>query len=113
MADAYWKMFKEVEAFEAYFQEKDLSHYKAKFRAIISPWLCRSMFFWRAFAKPNGYAGDYKVIDLTYDLEHSVGEDPTEPGIVNCLDYIISTLHSVESLWERRALVKRSFGRRA
>lgn len=102
VAAAYWQMFSDVEEFQARFSDQDLSPYKAALRAIISPWLCRSTFFWRAFAKPNGYAGDYKVIDLTYDLEHSAGDDPTEPGIVNCLNYIISTMHSVDSLWERR-----------
>lgn len=106
VAQAYWDLFKVVEHFETAFKDADLSAYKVSLRAIISPWLCRSYFFNRAYIKPNGYAGDYKVIDLTYDLEHEAGNDPTEPGIVNCLDYVISTLHSVESLWERRHWLK-------
>lgn len=106
VADAYWKLFEVVSQFEKNYSDCDLSAYKVAFRSIISPWLCRSYFFCRAFIKPNGYAGDYKVIDTTYDLEQAVGNDPTEPAIVNCLDYVISTLHSVVSLWERRHWLK-------
>jgi extracellular factor (EF) 3-hydroxypalmitic acid methyl ester biosynthesis protein len=106
VAAAYWEMFEEVDAFEKRFPEHDLSAYKASFRAIVSPWLCRSKFFWRSLSKPHGYAGDFKIIDWMYDLEHSAGEDPTEPGIVNCLDFIFSTNHSVISLWDRRRWLK-------
>jgi len=106
VADAYWGMFEVVNAFEKRFPEQELSKYKATFRAIVSPWLCRSKFFWRSLSKPHGYAGDFKIIDWMYDLEHSAGEDPTEPGIVNCLDFIFSTNHSVISLWDRRRWLK-------
>lgn len=102
LANAYWHMFDVIETLEKEHPNDDLSEYKATFRAIVSPWLCRSKFFWRSLAKPHGYAGDFKIIDWMYDLEDAPGEDPTEPGIVNCLDYIFSTNDSVVSLWDRR-----------
>lgn len=102
LADDYWSLFDCVQSFEASHSRHDLDPFKVRLREIISPWLCRSKFFWRSYAKPHGYAGDFKIIDWMYDLETSAGEDPTEPALVNCLDYIFSTNHSVISLWDRR-----------
>lgn len=107
LADAYWAMFDVVEQFEKAHQEYELGELKVKLRAIIQPWLGRSRFFWRSYAKPHGYAGDFKIIDWMYDLEESAGNDPTEPAMVNCLDYIFSTNASVVSLWDRRRWLKR------
>src|SRR5688572_14643023 len=37
-----------------------------------------------------------------YDVEAGAGDDPTQPAIVNCLDYTLTTIHSGQSVWERR-----------
>lgn len=102
VAAEYWRVFSVVEVFQAKHPLENLSPFKVRLRAILSPWLSRSRFFWRSYAKPHGYAGDFKIIDWMYDLESCRGEDPTEPAMVNCLDYTFSTNHSVVSLWDRR-----------
>jgi extracellular factor (EF) 3-hydroxypalmitic acid methyl ester biosynthesis protein len=68
----------------------------------IGPVLWRSAPIARSFFKPHGYAGDYRIIEMMYDLEAAAGGDPTQPALVNCLDHFYSTLHSVRGVWERR-----------
>jgi len=71
-------------------------------REILGPWLFRSRTWNRAYYKPHGYAGDFLMIEWVYDLERDGCDDPTQPGIVNCLDHLMTTLHGARSLWERR-----------
>jgi SAM-dependent methyltransferase len=71
-------------------------------RQRLAPWLFRSKYFNRSYHKPHGYAGDYQIVEWMYDLENCQCDDPTQPGIVNCLDYIFATVHSVQSVQERR-----------
>ena len=66
------------------------------------PWLFRSRYFNRSFHKPHGFPGDFWIIEWIYDLEGISDGEPTQPAIVNCLDYVFSTLPSVQSAWERR-----------
>lgn len=40
---------------------------KKTFRSLISNWAYQSPLIKRAFEKPRGYAGDYKMIELIYD----------------------------------------------
>lgn len=70
-------------------------------RDQVGPWLWRSALFYRSYWKPHGYTGDYRMLELMYDLE-SRGDDPYQPALVNCLDYAFSTIHSVRAVWERR-----------
>jgi extracellular factor (EF) 3-hydroxypalmitic acid methyl ester biosynthesis protein len=72
-------------------------------RQIIGPWLFRSRYWNRAFHKPHGYPGDYRMVEWMYDLETDPCADPGQPGIVNCLDHLFATVHSVVSVWQRRA----------
>jgi SAM-dependent methyltransferase len=71
-------------------------------RRIVGPWLDRSRHFNRSYHKPHGYAGDYRMVEWMYDLEGDPCADPTQPAIVNCLDYVFATVHSVRGVWERR-----------
>ena len=77
--------------------------------AIIGPCIYKSSPFNLAFFKPFGYAGDFSIVEMMYDFENSVGTNPLKSGIVNCLDYAFSTIHSVESIWERRRWIKSIF----
>lgn len=71
-------------------------------RNILAPWLWRSRFFNRSYHKPHGYAGDFRMIEWIYDLESDRCDDPAQPGIVNCLDHVYSTIHAVVSVQQRR-----------
>jgi extracellular factor (EF) 3-hydroxypalmitic acid methyl ester biosynthesis protein len=75
---------------------------RARCRDILGRWLYRSRYWNRSFHKPHGYAGDYAMIEWIYDLESDRCEDPTQPGIVNCLDFLYSTADAVPALWHRR-----------
>jgi extracellular factor (EF) 3-hydroxypalmitic acid methyl ester biosynthesis protein len=71
-------------------------------REVLGKWLFRSRYWSRAYHKPHGYAGDFRMIEWLYDLESDPCADPTQPALVNCLDYLMSTVHSTRMLWERR-----------
>lgn len=116
VARAYWDVFNAVEAFQLTFPNDDLTHHKQLFRNKLMPLLGRCKYTWRSLYKPNGYAGDFRIIDWMYHLENSAGNDPTQPALINCLEYVFSTNHSVIGLWERRrwliALLKKEFKQR-
>lgn len=99
---AFWALFEVAERYQNEHAQEDLSDLKARFRQIIIPWLCRSRYYWRSILKPHGYSGDYVMVEWMYDLEDGAGNDPTQPALINCLDYTFATIHSVRSLWERR-----------
>ena len=88
----------------------------AALRAALGGWLWRSRVWYRAAWKPHGYAGDYRMLELMYDMEGSRFDDPTQPGILNALDASLSTLHCIQGLWHRRRfyreLLQRERGRR-
>jgi SAM-dependent methyltransferase len=75
---------------------------RTRCREILGRWLYRSRYWSRSFHKPHGYAGDYTMIEWIYDLESDRCEDPTQPGIVNCIDFLYTTAHAVPALWHRR-----------
>jgi SAM-dependent methyltransferase len=70
-------------------------------RQLLDGWLFRSRCWNRAYYKPHGFAGDFRLIEWLYDLEDAK-DDPCQPAIVNCLDYLLSTIPGTMSLWERR-----------
>ena len=88
----------------------------AALRAALGPWLWRSRLWQRAAWKPHGYAGDYQMLELMYDLEGSRFDDPTQPGLLNALDSLLTTLHCIRDLWHRRrfyrALLQTEYQRR-
>ncbi len=117
VARSLHRMMASVETYELEFARADLSRTKDKFKQIVVPWLCRSRFFWRSLFKPQGYPGDFQMIEWIYDLETSAGSDRTQSALANCLDYAFSTIGSVESVWNRRRwlaeLLRREFNQKA
>lgn len=85
----------------------DIKMLQKECRDIVGPWLFRSRYFNRSYHKPHGYAGDFRIVEWMYDIENDQCDDATQPGIVNLLDYLFSTVHSVQSVWERRHFFKR------
>jgi 2-polyprenyl-3-methyl-5-hydroxy-6-metoxy-1,4-benzoquinol methylase len=86
-------------------------------RAIADPWLLRSRYWNRSSVKPHGYAGDFRMLEWMYDLEHDRCADVTQPAVVNVLDALYAGVHSVQAVWHRRRwfadLVRRERQRRA
>jgi extracellular factor (EF) 3-hydroxypalmitic acid methyl ester biosynthesis protein len=86
-------------------------------REIVGRWLFRARIFNRAFHKPHGYAGDFMMVEWMYDLEEDSCAQPHQPGIVNCLDRLGKTVHSIRAVWERRrhyaALLRKEYERRS
>lgn len=101
VAAAFWSLLRVVDTYDRLDPPGDTA-LRAECRAIIGPWLYRGRFWNRSYQKPHGYAGDFRMMEWMYDLEHDLCEDPTQPGILNCLDYVYRTVHSVQSVWERR-----------
>lgn len=69
---------------------------------ILSPWMLRSGFWARCIVKPHGYAGDYRTLEVLYDLELSECADPAQPAVVNALDGLARSVAGVRAVWERR-----------
>jgi extracellular factor (EF) 3-hydroxypalmitic acid methyl ester biosynthesis protein len=75
---------------------------KSALQDQLNPWLLRSRIWARAYLKPHGYAGDFRLIEWMYDLETDPCADPTQPAIVNCLDAALCSMHSMKAIWHRR-----------
>jgi nitronate monooxygenase len=106
VTDAFWKMLKALEVVNKAAEPKELEELKETAREKAGVWLWRSPCMNRSRFKPHGHSGDYKMIEMMYDLEEGAGNDPTQPGIVNCLEYAFSTVHSVVGVWDRRVWLK-------
>jgi 2-polyprenyl-3-methyl-5-hydroxy-6-metoxy-1,4-benzoquinol methylase len=101
-AAAFWSMMGVIDRADASGHNGDAAALREECRALVGPWLFRSRYFNRSYHKPHGYAGDFRMVEWMYDLEEDPCEDATQPGLVNCLDHVFSTVHSVCSVWERR-----------
>ena len=88
---------------EAGLDEGQLAAARALVREQLNPWFLRSRYWNRAYVKPHGYAGDFRMLEWIYDLEHAHCADPTQPAVVNVLDRLFAGLHSARSVWRRRA----------
>jgi SAM-dependent methyltransferase len=97
----FWELIGAIDQFEVSATE-DPMPVRDQCRGMVADWLFRSRFFNRSYHKPHGHAGDYRMVEWMYDLENDACADPTQPGIVNCLDHVFATVHSVRSVWERR-----------
>jgi extracellular factor (EF) 3-hydroxypalmitic acid methyl ester biosynthesis protein len=117
VAHTFHQLIANIETYVSGCVKADMGETKDKFRRVIVPWLCRSRLWWRALFKPQGYPGDFQMIEWIYDLETSAGSDRTQCALVNCLDYTLSTVSNVESVWNRRRwlteLLRREFNRKA
>jgi hypothetical protein len=47
-------------------------------REELNPWFLRSRYWSRSYLKPHGYAGDFRMLEWVYDLEHAGGPDHIE-----------------------------------
>ncbi len=100
--DSFWTF---VERLETAVGGRPASALPELRRAVVErvgPVLFRSRPIARSYWKPHGYTGDFRTMELIYDLEERAGLDPTQPALVNGLDFFYSTLHSVRGVWERR-----------
>jgi extracellular factor (EF) 3-hydroxypalmitic acid methyl ester biosynthesis protein len=102
VAEGFWRVFDAARQAESAIAPDILPDIKAQFRAILMPWLCKSRNHGRAILKPQGYSGDFMVIEYMYEMEHDPCDNPHQAAIVNCLDYAFTQIDSVRSVWERR-----------
>jgi SAM-dependent methyltransferase len=102
-ARGFWNAMEACADAEEALDEHALAAVRAQVREQLNPWLLRSRYWNRAYVKPHGYAGDFRMLELIYDLEHSECADPTQPAVVNVLDRLFAGLHSAQSVWGRRA----------
>jgi extracellular factor (EF) 3-hydroxypalmitic acid methyl ester biosynthesis protein len=75
---------------------------RGELHAILNPWFLRSRLWARSWLKPHGYAGEFRMLEWMYDLEHDPCADVTQPAVVNVLDDLFKSVHSVQAVWHRR-----------
>lgn len=78
----------------------------ADVREVLSPWFLRSKFWTRAFVKPHGTAGDFRMLEWIYDLQGNPCLDPTRPVVVNLLDSLFADVQRVSGVWHRRGFFR-------
>ena len=98
----FWALVAAIDSFRGESPETGDESLPRACREILGGWLFRSRYFNRSYHKPHGYAGDFRIVEWMYDLEGYGCEDPTQPGVVNCLHHPFATVHSVGGVWERR-----------
>ena len=102
-ARGFWDAMWACADAEGGFDEGELAAVRARVREQLNPWFLRSRYWNRAYLKPHGYAGDFRMLEWIYDLERSDCADPAQPAVVNVLDRLFAGLHSAQSVWRRRA----------
>ncbi|MGQ0622019.1 MAG: class I SAM-dependent methyltransferase [Panacagrimonas sp.] len=102
LIDAFWTLMKNADEHSRTLTEIELVIEKTRHRAALFPVVGKSRFFSRSLLKPQGYAGDFLIVEWMYDLEGSDCHDPYQSAFVNSLDRVFQTIHSVVSIWERR-----------
>jgi len=102
-ARGFWDAMRACSDAEAGLDERELAAVRARVREQLNPWFLRSRYWNRAYVKPHGYAGDFRMLEWIYDLERAECADPTQPAVVNVLDRLFADLHSARSVWRRRA----------
>ena len=102
VAQELWRFARVLDAYSQDIDAPNAPVVLSIVREQILPWLLRSRLWARAYLKPHGFAGDYRMVEWMYDLEDDPCEDPGQPAIVNCLDAAMRSLHSVQAVWHRR-----------
>ncbi|HEY2202317.1 MAG TPA: class I SAM-dependent methyltransferase [Solirubrobacteraceae bacterium] len=80
----------------------ELDDVRRNLRNALNPWLLRGRYWNRSFVKPHGYAGDFRILEWMYDLELDECADRSQPALVNLLDELFRSVHSVQAVWHRR-----------
>ena len=99
---AFWGIIEALASLEHTAGPVELADAGSAVRALIGPWLMRSRYWNRSAVKPHGYAGEFRMLELMYDLEDCPCADTTQPAIVNALDSVYASVHSVQAVWHRR-----------
>jgi extracellular factor (EF) 3-hydroxypalmitic acid methyl ester biosynthesis protein len=81
----------------------ELAQVRCAVQGVLNEWFLRSRLWARSFLKPHGYAGDFRMLEWTYELERDDCADVTQPAAINLLDGLYRSLHSVQAMWHRRA----------
>jgi SAM-dependent methyltransferase len=101
---AFWnELIPALAAAERHVDPLSLTELRADVQALVRPLLWRSRFWSRSALKPHGYPGDFRIIEWIYDLEEDACVDPTQPALINLLDGLFRSVHSVRAVWHRRA----------
>ena len=96
----FWDLMTQVRALPNVASSRQMIH------RVLQPWLLRSRYWNHALVKPYGYAGDYRMLEMMYDLEYANCLDPTRSAIENCLDLVFATVDSVQGVWDRRRVFR-------
>jgi len=102
IASTFWHAAREFEMVDRQVVGSKRTRCAAIARELLHPWLLRSDYWSRSYLKPHGYAGDFRTLEYIYDLERDACADPTKPAVVNLLDSLYRTVHSVRAVWHRR-----------
>ena len=102
VASSFWWAIRQFTMLDERVGDVERTRCAAAVREVLHPWLLRSEYWSRSYLKPHGYAGDFRILEWMYDLEFDRCCDPTRPAVVNLLDYLYSTVHSVRAVWHRR-----------
>ncbi len=104
VSSAFWEgLIPALADVEIALDEPGLLGARREVQTVLNPWLLRSRLWARSWLKPHGYAGDYRMLEWMYDLEHDRCADPYQPAVVNLLDGLYRSVHSVQAVWHRRA----------
>jgi SAM-dependent methyltransferase len=102
VASSFWAAVRQFTLIHQWVSDVERARCARAVRQVLHPWLLRSDYWSRSYLKPHGYAGDFRMLEWVYDLESDRCADPTRPAVVNLLDYLYSTVHSVRAVWHRR-----------
>ena len=87
---------------------KELHNQSADFASLSVPeidqfyaFTLRSHAFWRSRYKPHGYAGDYRLMEEFYDIEHAAGKSSSKTPAENFLDFVCASLQCVQLIHQR------------
>ncbi len=101
---AFWReLIPALASAESRLDPAAVAELRAEVQTLVNVWLLRSRYWNRSWVKPHGYPGDFRVLEWMYDLEAEDCADPTQPAIINLLDGLYRSVHSVQAVWHRRA----------
>ena len=95
----FWHLMEELTYLDA-----SNVHLRDSLHSALHPWLMRGRLWHRSYYKPHGYAGDYRMVEWMYDLEHDGCDDATRNVVENMVDDLFRSVHSVHGVWHRRVV---------